>query len=56
MTTPDAIYFRNREKTERAKAAEATDPTVARMHHELADRYAVLAADPLANENWFVVE
>jgi hypothetical protein len=42
MTLNDLDYFRSRVATERASAEAATDPRVAAIHRELAERYEAL--------------
>ena len=39
----DSFYYQRRLDQERARAAQSSDPVARRIHHELADRYAVLA-------------
>ena len=38
----DSIYYANRARDERDRAAKATDPAVANVHTELAERYEAL--------------
>lgn len=40
----DAAYYLRREANARALARRATDPTIQRIHTDLADRYAERAA------------
>ncbi len=43
LNTPD--YYRRREAQEHALASRATLPTIAAIHHDLADRYRRLAQE-----------
>ena len=38
----DSIYYTHRARDERERAAKATDPAVANVHTELAERYEAL--------------
>lgn len=41
----DLDYYRERERTARRQAAEATDPAIAAIHTDMAKRYAALIAE-----------
>lgn len=43
-------YYRRREATHRKRAAEARDPSIAKMHSELAERYACVVESQQAVE------
>lgn len=45
MTSNDREYFRKRAAIERALAQSASDPRIADIHHELAERYEALVGD-----------
>jgi hypothetical protein len=45
MTWNDREYFRERATVERALMSAASDPRVADIHHELAERYEALLRD-----------
>ena len=42
MRINDSEYYRRRSASERAMAQAASDPRVAAIHHQLADRYEAL--------------
>ena len=48
LNTPD--YYRRREAQEQALASKALLPTIAAIHHELAEQYRTLAAQAAADE------
>lgn len=47
---PDSKYHDHREGQERAAAGVAANPAIARLHRELADKHAELAAAIRAQE------
>ena len=42
MSMTDSIYYTHRARDERERATKATDPAVANVHTELAERYEAL--------------
>lgn len=45
MTSEQHDYYRKRAAAERKAAADAPDPSIARLHLELAERYEAIVAD-----------
>lgn len=49
MLMYDQDYYRQRESICRKHAADATDPAIAAIHREMAERYAALLSDQTAS-------
>lgn len=46
MEPNDLEYYEQRERTARQLATDASDPAIAAIHQQMADRYAVRIAEP----------